>query len=281
MSLTNALLDRIPPGEVYQSTSLVRNFRENRPEFPQITNPHRLRAVVGHWLHEAMLPVLHKPILFASAVRHPVERIRSQYRFDMGLRGERWRAESQEVFLDRNRNVIVNFVTRAFPTIAGHHPDPVEGCKAVLSGMDCLFDIADADHRIPELVAGVVGEQTPVARANESGGVEAELEFSDDEIAAFCDLDLQVWSWFSAARKVAPEARNPVFDGAVRDMFAGLGTRPFRPQVLADYLAPKLAKELLNDLENPRSAATRLADATDFALRTERAFNKIVPPGET
>lgn len=280
MSLTNALLDRVPPGEIYQSTSLIRNYRENRPEFLQITNHQRLRAVVGHWLHEAMLPVLRKPILFASSIRHPVERIRSQYRFDMGMRGERWHAESQEAFLERNRNVIVSFVNRAFPSITGRHPDPVEGCKAILSGMDCLFDVSQADRWIAELVAGVTANTAPVDRANESGGVEAELGFTDQEIAASCDLDLQVWDWFSAARAEAPMARNPVFDREIRDAFAGLGSQRFRPGVLADHLAPRVARELINDLRDADAARAALQSMTDFALRTERALGSMLGSGD-
>ena len=276
MSLTDALLGRLDAGEIYQSTSLIRNYRENRPEFLQITNHHRLRAVVGHWLHEAMLPPLRKPIVFASSIRHPVDRIRSQYRFDMGMRGPKWQPESPEVFLERSRNVIVSFVSRAFPSIAARHSNPVDACKAILSGMDYLFPVSDADRRIPELVSGVLGDVGAIPRTNESGSVTAELEFSDDRIAEYCELDLQVWEWFSAAARAAPKARNPVHDREVRGAFAELGARPFQPDILAAYLAPKIANDLRNDLQDARSAATRLAAATDMALRTERALQALL-----
>ena len=113
MSLTDALLDRLPAGQVYQSTSMIRNVRENRPEFLQILHHLTLKAVVGHWVHEAMLPVLQKPIVFASSLRDPVKRIRSQYRFDVTMRGGNWDKRDPQQTLRENTNVIVNFVTRA------------------------------------------------------------------------------------------------------------------------------------------------------------------------
>ena len=280
MSLTNGLLDRLPSWEIYQSTSLVRNFRENRPEFVQIADHKKLRAVVGHWLHEAMLPALRKPILFASSIRNPVERIRSQYRFDMGMRNASWQAENPEAFLERSRNVIVTFVNRAFPTIAARYTDPVESCKAILSGFDCLFDVTDADHWIGYLTGQVVGPGPKVKRVNESGGVDAELPFTDAEIAAYCEFDTQVYEWFNTAKSEKPDARNPVFDADARHEFALLGNGKYRPHIVADYLVPRVAMELYNDLADTGQAMTTLRASTHYSLLLERAVTDLLHPPE-
>lgn len=266
MSLTDALLDRLPANEVYQSTSMIRNVKENRPEFLQIMNHNRLKAVVGHWVHEGMLPLLKKPILFASSIRDPIARMRSQYRFDVGIRKGSWNKTDPRRCLEDNRNTIVNFVVRAFPSVAKDFDDPVQGCKAVLSGMDMLFDVSDADKRIHELVKAVSSDGPKVARTNESGGIEVDLPFSDEEIAEYCQLDLKVYEWFSEAKSHHSMARNPVFDAGVRKQFASLGAKPFQPEPLASYLAKFLAMEV-------HFGAFRVDEISDL-LAANRAFTE-------
>ncbi|NVK13359.1 MAG: hypothetical protein HWE35_04195 [Rhodobacteraceae bacterium] len=244
MSLTDALLDRLPPAEVYQSTSMIRNYRENRQEFLDISHPRKLKALSGHWLHEAMMPALQRPLYLATSLRDPVSRVRSQYRFDIGLRGGRWAKPETGVFLQRNRNVMVNFLVNSFPTIAREYDDRVSAAKAILSGFDCVFDIADADAGINRLltVCGVGG--TPAARVNESGGVRAELEAGDAEIASYCNEDIAVYEWFKAAKAPQQGSHNAVFSHKMRMRFANLIGQPYEPRRVVEYLAPKYAAEL-------------------------------------
>ena len=280
MSLMDALLDRLPAGQVYQSTSMVRNIWENRPDFLQITHHRGLKAVVGHWVHEAMLPVLQKPIYFASSLRHPVQRVKSQFRFDMGIRGGDWPKRAPDGFLESNSNVIVNFATRAFPTIAADFDDPADAAKAIFSGMDMLFDVADADKRLGELATRVTGTKAAVPRVNESGNIDAELPFSDDQIAEHCAKDMAVYDWFSAARQERPQINNPVFDADVRDRFAQLGGRSFNPDVLADFLVTKLADEIRFGTQDPQRILTAIQAGTGFSLKLERKLMQRLAEGQ-
>ena len=276
MTLTDSLLSRLSAGEIYQSTSLIRNFRENRPEFPLITNYSRLRGLTGHWLHEEMLPALKKPVFFASSIRHPVKRIHSQYRFDMGMRNARWQAKNVDEFLAKNRNVIVTFVNRAFPTISGDYEDPVEGCKAILSGMDCLFDVEDADRWIPQLVEYVVGRKEDIRRSNESNTVSINLPISDEEISRYCDRDLEVYNWFSQARAQKPGEKNPVYDKSAHDKLAAIGARSYKPSKVIDYLVPKIAAELMNELPNPNESIAYLQNCSGFLSNLEHKMEDIL-----
>lgn len=273
MSLMQALLAHLPAGEVYQSTSMIRNWRENRPEFGDITNPARLRALIGHWLHEDMLPHLGGYLLFATSLRDPVARVRSQYRFDMGIRGGDFARQDREQFLRRNRNVMCGFLTRAFPTFAADFDDPVAASRAILSGMDCVFDISVADAFQHYLMAQVGIEGTDVPRANTSGHVTAELDATDAEIAGYCDKDVAVYRWFLDRAATGPDPdpdtgldtgpgmdanpHNPVFDPAMRERFAALRRRPPDATVLARHLAERYAFELCHgDLPADRTRAT-------------------------
>jgi hypothetical protein len=275
MSLTEALLARLPAGQVYQSTSMIRNVRENRPEFLQLLHHNHLKAVVGHWIHEAMLPALQKPITFASSLRHPVARTRSQYRFDVGLRGGNWNLGDPEKTLRDNRNVIVNFVVRAFPSIAADYSDRVEACKAILSGMDRLFDIKDADVHLRTIVRDVCGERHAVERVNESSNVNAELPYSDEKIAAASPEDCEIYEWFSAARAGRPRAANPVFDQTMRDRLTQLASRHYKTEELSIFLADKLAREIQFASNDPVQLRHRMRDMTDFGLNVERALETL------
>lgn len=273
MSLTDALMARLAPDEVYQSTSMIKNVRLNRPEFLEITNHHRLRALSGHWLHEGMLPLLQKPIVFAVSLRDPVARIKSQYRFDHGLRGGNWPRAEAHAFLANNRNVMTSFLRNAFPSISRDYDDPVKGAQAVLSGMDQAFDIADASPRINKLLAIVGVGETEAERTNSSSDVDAHLEVADEVIEEYCALDRQVYDWFMAARKQRPQTRNPVHDHEVRGRFGRLGQKTFDPDTLARFLAPKYAAEIHFGQSQEAAARTQSlfrARAQFFDLTADR-----------
>ena len=275
MTLTDALLERLPAGDVYQSTSMIRNIRENRPEFLNITNHLRLKAVVGHWLHEAMLPLLAKPLIFATSLRHPVERTKSQYQFDVGLRGGNWPRQDTQKFLAANRNVMTNFLIRAYPSVDADNPSRVERCKAIVSGMDYLFDISDADMRIPQLLDQVGAESGDVTRSNASAGINAHLDVSDDEIAANCAEDLELFEWFMGYRAKYPNQRNPVFDRDVRAEYYHLARANYDEDKLVDYLAPKLAAEIHFAGGPDMAQALSPASSARFSRQTEKHLQRL------
>lgn len=277
MSLMNALLERLPAGEVYQSTSMIRNFRENRPEFPEITDHARLKALIGHWLHEDMLPFLSGYLLFATSLRDPIARVRSQYRFDVGIRGGVWARQDTETFLKANRNVICKFLTRAFPSIAADFDDLAEAAKAVLSGMDCVFDVAQADENQKYLMAQVGFENATIPRANTSGHVGQQLDASADDIAEYCRHDIALYEWFQtrAAAAAGARLRNPVFDPAMRDRFVELRKGPADHTRLLNHIARYYAAEISNGGIKKSLAFSTLDLRTKFATALSEEYARI------
>ena len=264
MSLSDALLDRLGAGEVYQSTSMIRNFRENRPEFLEMGSHTRLQAVVGHWVHEAMLPLLRRPIYFATSLRDPVSRTRSQYRFDVGLRGGDWPSVSEQVFLEQNRNVMSTFLLRAFPTIARDFTSPLEACKTIISGFDCVFDIRDADTEIQRLTVLVGGPDTPVPRSNESTKVEASLSASDEEIREYQDIDGPLFEWFKETDTKHKNSFNKTFRPANRNRLASLVDGSADIEKIRDFLSEKYALELFYGTKAPSETQAILGNRVKF-----------------
>lgn len=272
MSLTNALERHLAPAQVYQSTSLISNLRRGRPDFLEIAEPGQLRAVIGHWLHEAMLPYLRGELLFASSLREPAARIRSQYRFDMALRAPGWRPEGAEDFLRRNRNVMCSFLLAPFPSIRRAHGSALEGAKAVLRGMDRVFDIPGAGAGQAELLKAL-GIAAPDLRAeNVSVGRGVDWPGTEAELLEAAGDDLALYRWFNAAAEQRPEAANPVFDPKARARLAALSQAEHQPELLARYLAAKLARELRVETPDAGRMQARLYRRRIYALALHEAF---------
>ncbi|WP_125459071.1 hypothetical protein [Oceanicella actignis] len=264
MTLSSALLERLAFNEVYQSTSLIQNFREGRPEFPEINHPRRLKAVVGHWVHESMLPALQKPIWFATSLRDPVSRTRSQYRFDVGLRGGRWPKVDTHEFLERNSNVMSKFLCGAFPSIAADFDNQLSAAKAIISGFDCVFDISEADDSIFDLVKMATGISEPVKRVNDSSHVMAELEVDDKEIMKYQDLDIELYKWFKETVSAEATSKNRVHSREMRRKFAELAAKPFDSGSVIRFLAPKIAEEYFWASEDVEVRQRKLEEKIEF-----------------
>jgi hypothetical protein len=273
MSLTDSLKDNFAPDQVYQSTSMIRNYWQDQAEFMDFNHPDRLRALSGHWLHEMMLPRLNRNLIFATSIRNPIDRTRSQFRFDVELRGTKWPRQSTAEFLRNNTNVMCNFLTRAFPSITAQHDRPLDASKAILSGMDYVFDLPDASYFQHELLSDIGIVQPKIIRSNMSNEITTKLDASDDEIAEGLADDLTLYEWFSEARTRAMQlpppnrtlfqrffgggatdntprpSNNPVASKTMRAEMAKLSDRPFETGKLADFLADKYAVELFHGVE--------------------------------
>ncbi|MBT9386521.1 hypothetical protein KM176_21860 [Pseudooceanicola sp. CBS1P-1] len=258
MSLMRALQRALPPEQVYQSTSLIANLREGRPEFLELPNPRALRAVTGHWLHEAMLPYMAGEIRFATGLRDPVARVKSQYRFDMGLRAEGWQPPTPEAFLARSGNVICNFLTAPFPALRGECASRLEAAKLVLSAMDTVFDLPGATQSQAALLADLGLDPSGLRTENSSAGTGIDWPGEDAEIRDALGDDLALYDWFRAAGPEGDPLGNPVFDPQAHDRLVALCAAPRRPHLLADYVARKLAHELYVETPNPAAMETRL-----------------------
>ena len=275
MSLTNALKRDLSADRLYQSTSMIENFRTGRPDFLEIRDHRRLRAVVGHWLHEAMLPYLSEDLLFATSIRNPLDRVRSQFRFDMTKRASGWRPPSTENFLARNRNVICGFLTSVFPSVRAAHPTALDACKTILSGMDVVFDVPDALANQRSLMCEIGIAEPSVQRENRTENVGVEIEVSDQQILPFVDEDMSLYTWFKdrqAAGQGTPT--NPVFDADSRACLGRLHEAERQPEVLAKHLALRLARELKVEAEAPVAMETWLWRRQLFATKLYTAYRE-------
>jgi hypothetical protein len=299
MSLTDSLRANLAPDQVYQSTSMIQNYWRDQAEFMDINHPDRLRALSGHWLHEMMLPRLNHNLIFATSIRNPIDRTRSQFRFDVALRTTSWPRQTTEEFLRNNTNVMCNFLTRAFPSIAAQHDNPLEASKAIISGMDCVFDVPDASYFQRELLKAIGVAHPEISLSNTSGEVTAELEASDDEVAEALADDLALYEWFSAARSRALQiqtpkqtllqrnfgvtesdtpprpSNNPVACAAMRAELATLSDRPVETDKLADFLADKYAVELFHGVKERKKLWRNIDGKSRFYMSLQNRLREI------
>lgn len=273
MSLMEALVRALNKNYVYQSTSMAQNYWENRAEFFLCPNPRRYRALIGHWLHEDMLPLIGSGVKFASSLRHPVERVRSQFRFDLAMRGGNWPSVSKERFLQANRNVICRFITHPFPTISREFASNLDAAKFILTGMDFLFDVDDADVFQPKILRAIGLNVDSVPKSNVTAGQVQDIDATDEEIAQYCDEDMELYQWFLAAKSIPELAgeNNPVYSADGAKTLSDLSLRETDCSAGIDWVAQKYATELKFAIGAKKRNAQYIERMTRFVESLKRA----------
>lgn len=275
MSLMEALIRALNKNHVYQSTSMAQNYWENRAEFFLCPNPRKYRALIGHWLHEDMLPLIGPRVKFASSLRHPIERVRSQFRFDLAMRGGNWPSASKERFLQANRNVICRFVTHPFPSISREFTTSLEAAKFILTGMDFLFDVTDADVFQPRILKEIGLNIDSVPKSNVSTGRIQDIDASDEEISQYCEDDIELYKWFVSAKSL-PEragANNPVYDKDGAKALSDLLVRETDCSAGIDWVAQKYAAELKFAIDAKKQSSQYVARMERFVESLRRAYD--------
>ncbi|HEY1615389.1 MAG TPA: hypothetical protein VGF97_17035 [Rhizomicrobium sp.] len=194
--------------EIYQCTNIMRNFRENRPEFPHLADYSTLRLVFGHFVHEEMLRVLTGPVQIFMGLREPHARFRSQLFFMARLRKQQGLpAVSMQEEVDHKDNGMCRAIVTRFPALAGEGTLAERALK-VLDHCWCVY----FSERFEESAAPIFQalDITPIDRNWNVGeydetGLDEDVDFS----AARLDQDLILYETalqrFAVQRPVSPE----------------------------------------------------------------------------
>jgi len=111
---------QMPFYEMYQCTSLERNFLENRSEFQHINDYSRIRLVFGHFVHEEMLKSFEGPVQLFTGLREPRARLKSALFFQAALRKRQGLPqEDMTRAIARRSNAMCRTIASSFPTLAG------------------------------------------------------------------------------------------------------------------------------------------------------------------
>ena len=141
----------------------------------------------------------------------------------MALRAPGWQPASPEAFLARNRNVLCSFLLAPFPTIRAESASPLEGAKAVLAGMDTVFDMEQASATQAALLADLGIAQPVPRRENVSTGRGGDFPGEDPALRRAAGDDVALYEWFRDARERQRSA-DPLYESGLRPG----GPRPAR-----------------------------------------------------
>lgn len=193
-SFLDMALEALPRYEVYQNTSIIRNWSDDQPEFLDIAAPSRLKLVWGHTVHEQMLHRLVNPILF-TGLRDPVERLISDARYRIDL------AERQghgpfpiEAWLNDQRNPMCWFIINHFPTLArrgDRDQTPFEKARSVLECFHHVYFDETFKESVAEIFAAL-GVSPAMKHANV--GSRSEVQVRVDRATLKFDLELYDWA---------------------------------------------------------------------------------------
>ncbi|MEO7026937.1 MAG: hypothetical protein ABI056_05220 [Caulobacteraceae bacterium] len=193
-SFLEMALAALPRYQIYQNTSIIRNWSEEQPEFLDISTPSRLRLVWGHSVHEQMLHRLSNPILF-TGLRDPVERLASDARYQVDLAERQRRGPFPlEAWLARQRNPMCWFIINRFPALA-HRADsnrsPFDKARSALECFHHVYFNETFDESVGEIFSAL-GVSPDTKHANI--GKRSEAPARIDRASLKYDLELYEWA---------------------------------------------------------------------------------------
>ncbi|RLJ67603.1 hypothetical protein DFR35_0150 [Sulfurisoma sediminicola] len=139
-TLLDRVAQKLPPDQIYQTTSLIRNYHEGRDEITQIRKPGRLRFVFGHTIHEEMLKLLGPNIRAITGLREPTERFISDIKYQIRLRAKQGNSPLDiEQFISSTRNPMCWYLINRFPSLSGSGT-PADRALRILKAFNyCYF----------------------------------------------------------------------------------------------------------------------------------------------
>lgn len=180
-SILRAVEAVLRPEKIYQSTSLIKNYNQNKKEVFEITNWHQIKFIFGHHVFDEMLKLTKKPYLF-TFIRDPIDRHVSNFRFVNRLRADlRAPIMSFEEYAENSDNNLCDFILKRFPAFNRKQSSNKVSCVAeILSHFDFVGSTADLQNfEFPSTLRNIFGCESIVVGV-ENAAVEAlDLESSD------------------------------------------------------------------------------------------------------
>lgn len=209
-SFLEMALTAMPRHEVYQNTSIIRNWKDGQPEFLEINNHGRLRLVWGHTVHEQMLHFLVNPLLF-TGLRDPVERLVSDARYQIDLAERQGRGPfALEAWLEGQRNPMCWFIINHFPVLSRRADRNLSAFEKARSALECFHHVYfnDTFDRSVAEIFQAIGVTPAPQRANVGARPEIPVAVNRDALA----FDIELYEWARsrfAASRIDVAAPNP------------------------------------------------------------------------
>lgn len=190
------LLDRVRdclPGEmIYQNTSIINNLNNNRDEFLNLTDRNKLRFVFGHFIHEEMLKLLgHENIFLFTGLRDPVERVISQYKFELKMCGIQGRkAPNITDFLKGYGNYMCNFLITRFPSFCGNATSIEQKAINILQQFNLVYFSESFEYTTKPVYNLLAIKQNPEINSNLS---ETEIKHKIDINEEYLKYDISLY----------------------------------------------------------------------------------------
>ena len=211
-SILTAAQSILPQRQVYQSTALIENYRQNRNEIYELSNKNSLRFVFGHHVYDEMIKWFDDVYLF-TFLRDPIERHVSNFKFLNRLRSDlSLPSMSVDEYLKDDKSMC-DFIISRFPAFVDADDDSVpEKAISVLSKFDYVGDLGtlvDFSGVLSQLLG------VPVDGFSKENVSAEYVDTDSDELARLIESvnvsdDLELFSRYKAN---SPGSPNPFING--------------------------------------------------------------------
>lgn len=240
-SLLRMMMSRMRVRQVYQCTSLHRNFVEFRPSFFDLYDKPSLKLVWGHWLHEEMLRALPKTYIF-TGLREPKDRLISEYKFNTRLMKQQGRVPmSPSEWLEGQDNPICHFLIERFPQLADASNSSLSLSQKAIRVLECFDHVYFTDNyeESANHIAEILGIKAMILHDNASDQEEpVTLDLKRDQLI----FDQELFEWAKKAFGSNPPKSRP----ECHKRLANFLQKPADLQKLQHFIHQAEAEELMN-----------------------------------
>jgi hypothetical protein len=211
------LLDRVtrclPSNQIYQTTSMIRNYQEGKSEFLQLLRRDRLRFVFGHTVHEEMLKYLSGSVVLFTGLREPVSRLESELNYKLRLSDKQKNERPNiEEHLSRINNPVCRFLVDRFPTFAGTDGTLADRAMQVLESFQVVY-FAENFEETAKTIFALLGISPPPLQSNVGDGDRIAISPGSSQLAFDVELYERARQAFCGTRGLDEiEMKNPKVD---------------------------------------------------------------------
>ncbi len=228
------MLDRVrsclPSDQIFQNTSVYRNYREQKQDFLYIREKERLRFVWGHLIHEEMLKFFGTNAILVTGLRDPIERFKSELNYAARLANHLSNSRPDiEAIIKKTRNPICWFLIRRFPTIAGEAGSPADRAMNVIDACHYVYFSENFDDTAGAIFKAMGINPKPL-RSNVAPDRKSEV--FDIDVKRFT-YDIELYE--RARQKFSDMSPEKAFSRASPGLTKLLST-PLNEKVLRDFL---------------------------------------------
>lgn len=257
--------------DLFQSTSLIRNFRQGRPDISDTSNCFPYLAYFGHHLCDEMLKNIADEVFLFSFLRDPIERAVSHFEYVNRMRKSVGYAPITIDSFCKNFPTITQFLLKRFPSFVDEELNNVSEGEKALSILK-KFDYIGDTSRMNEF-SKVLSKRTGLIFNFSERANAAPKKLTDNQnqlishLTDYLNDDIVLYDNYNKIRKYEMSSKDKEFRRNYKNS-------EYSESKFLDFYAKSLVKEFvanneLNMLKNIKFSNKKMNELVCFNIKNQ------------